>query len=223
MSYQVLIRQRDKPFHGVTANLHDKVPTPSGGGGGWEEVQLPHRAAVLIWRGRGLLKLTFSIIFDDQMKGDSVTANPTYQTLLHFWRPEPAPNHPPPEPPVLRLFASGDVIPYRNLDYVITNLEWGDATGDDDAQRTQQSLILEFTEFRADERLKTAAKAKPRTQRYKVRKGDTLSKIAREHGITAKALGAMQKPPIKDPRKLKVGQVIVVPVARVGRHVTKHR
>jgi hypothetical protein len=216
-NYRATIKQRDKPYHSVIAELHDRPPTPTGGGGGWEEVALPHRSAVLIWRGRGLLKQSFSIVFDEMLSGNTVIGTDTYHRLLAFWRPESSKPGPPPEPSILRLSAPGDIIPYKNLDYIISNLEWGQAQGDDDGIRTQQILTLEFTEYRADERLKTAAQTKPRTEPYVVKKGDTLAKIAKAHGTTAAALGAMQKPPIKDNRNLKVGHKIVVPVVKKGR------
>jgi hypothetical protein len=210
--YSVTIRQRDPPQHSVTAALHDKVPTPSEGGGGWEEVPLPKRGAVLIWRGRGLMKQSFSVIFDRFATGQSVIDD-TYQTLLRFWRPEGAAktvDYATVEPSILKLFSPGDAVPYKNLSWIISNLEWGEAQGDEEAQRTQQVLTLTFTEYRADERLRTAASK--RTKPYTVKPGDTLAKIAGKHHISAKALGELQKPPIKDNRQLQHRKKIVVPV-----------
>lgn len=210
--YQVTITQRDTPHHSVEATLYDRPPTPTEGGGGWEEVPLPKRGAVLIWRGRGLMKLSFSVVFD-AFADESSVIDGAYTTLLRFWRPEGGNtkhDYATDEPSVLKLNAKGDVIPYRNLAWVISSLEWGEGQGDEDGQRTQQVLVLTFTEYRADERLKAAA-AK-RTKPYTWQKGDTLAKVAERHHTSAAALGALQKPPVSDGRHYKAGKTkIVVP------------
>lgn len=210
--YQVSIVQRDPPNHGIVANLHDKPPTPSEGGGGWEEVTLPKRGSVLIWRGRGLMKQSFSLVFDSFLDEASVIDD-AYRTLLKFWRPEgtSAADDSTVEPSVLILGAQGDAIPYKNLAWVVSELSWGPAQGDAEGQRTQQIIELTMTEFRADERLRGAPHKAARTKPYKWKKGDTLKSVAKHFHTTPAKLGAMQKPPIKDGRKIKVHQVIVVP------------
>jgi LysM repeat protein len=45
--------------------------------------------------------------------------------------------------------------------------------------------------------------------RYRIRAGDTLTRIARQHGVTLKALNAAN--PNLDPTKLKIGQIILIP------------
>jgi hypothetical protein len=214
--YTVTIQQKFHPNHGITVALHDKPPTPTGGGGGWEEVPLPRRGAVLIWKGRPMMKLAFSIVFD-HFADASTVIDKGFDTLLNFWRPADAIGKV--EPSVLSLRSTGDLLtPYgETLDWIISNLEWANAQGDHIGQRTQQVLDLEFTEWRPDERLKTASqKGKPRTKPFKVKKGDTLANVARKYGISGKELGAMQKPPIKDPRKLQDRKTIVVPVGKTA-------
>lgn len=213
--YTVAITMRDPPYHGIIATLHDKPPTPQEGGGGWEEVQLPKRGSVLIWRGRGLMKMTLSVVFDGFAAGTPVIDD-TFQTLLHFWRPEgtAAADDSTVEPAVLRLSAKGHVVPYRNLSWVIDDLEWGDAQGDDGGERTQQVMTITFKEHRADERIKPqrAKKSKKsKTKPYTWKRGDTLASVAEKHHTTAAKLGAMQKPPVKDGRGYKPGHKIVVP------------
>lgn len=213
--FQVTIAQRDPPQHAVSLLMHDKPPVPSEGGGGWEEVSLPRRPAVLIWKGRGLMKLAFSVVIDRMVEDVSVYDS-AFRTLCHFWRPEGQKDSDTVEPSVLTLDSVGDVVPYKNLHWVLENLEWGEAQANDEGVRTQQILMLNFTEFRADVRLKpSSTKKAPRTQPYKWKKGDTLQKVAEHYGTTAAALGALQKPPIKDGRKLIPGKsVIVVPVGK---------
>lgn len=51
------------------------------------------------------------------------------------------------------------------------------------------------------------------TIKYTVKKGDTLSKIAKEYGVTiAQILATPQTPPIDNPNVISVGQVINIPV-----------
>jgi hypothetical protein len=210
--YLVTVAERDPPRHSCTVGLHDKPPTPSEGGGGWEEIALEKRAAVLVWKGRGLLKMTFSVVFDGTEDGRPVDeplpsgivpresnqgaggwvrikASPpaasTFTTLLHFWRPaEPV------EPPVVSLHSLGNVIPYtEGMDYVVTGLEWGEAVGDEQGRRIQQILNLSFTEYRPAEKLLTAAAAakakskRDRAQVHIVAKGETLDTIARHYKV----------------------------------------
>lgn len=212
--YRLTIAMRDPPKHAVVVSLHDKPPTPSDGGGGWEEVSMPRRPSVLIWKGRGLMKLSLSVVIDEMLADQSVYGD-AYTKLTRFWRPEgsqSAAHDDTVEPPVLKLAAKGDLVPYKNLAYVLSNLEWADATSNDSGERTQQILVLTFTEFRADERLKPGGgKKAARTKPYKVKKGEKLAQIARRYGITQKELGAMQKPPIRDSRNVE-GKTIIVPV-----------
>lgn len=213
--YQLTIAQADPPHHAVVVDLHDHVPTPTEGGGGWEEVQLPRRPAVLIWKGRGLMKMGLSVIFDGFISDTNVNDGPL-RTLLHFWRPEGGKNSDTEEPSVLTLASKGSVVPYTNLRWIIDDLEWGEAQGNAAGERTAQILMLTFKEFRADVRLKPGGRpaVHPRTKPHKVKPHETLGSIARKYGISQKALGAMQKPPIRDSRNVKVGQMLIVPATR---------
>jgi nucleoid-associated protein YgaU len=51
----------------------------------------------------------------------------------------------------------------------------------------------------------------PTPQIYVVKTGDTLSKIAKAHGVTLDALIAANQDTIKDPNKLQVGEKIIIP------------
>jgi nucleoid-associated protein YgaU len=52
----------------------------------------------------------------------------------------------------------------------------------------------------------------PTAQTYTIKKGDTLNKVAKKYGLTLDALLAANKATIKNADKIKVGQVIVIPV-----------
>lgn len=46
---------------------------------------------------------------------------------------------------------------------------------------------------------------------YEIKKGDTLSKIAKSHGVTVATIQHVNKNLIKDPNKISVGWVIHIP------------
>ena len=58
------------------------------------------------------------------------------------------------------------------------------------------------------------SKSKSSSKSYKVKKGDTLSEIARDNGTTVKKLKAAN-PQIKDLNKIKPGQAIKIPLPKV--------
>ncbi len=63
----------------------------------------------------------------------------------------------------------------------------------------------------APENPPAAPKASPAATTYSVRKGDTLSRIARKHGVSVRELADMNKISVSTP--LKVGQKVKVPAA----------
>jgi LysM repeat protein len=52
----------------------------------------------------------------------------------------------------------------------------------------------------------------PTPQTYTIKKGDTLNKIAKKYDLTLDELLAANKETIKNADKIKVGQVIIIPV-----------
>ena len=58
-----------------------------------------------------------------------------------------------------------------------------------------------------------AAPAEPRTQDYKVKPGDNLTRLARNAGTTPAELAKLNGVDEKELAKLKVGQIIKLPVA----------
>lgn len=210
------IEERDPPNVAVTARLGDKPPMPSslGGEGGWEEVALPKRSAVLVWKGRGLLRLAVPILFDRFIEGRPVAGD--YAKLLKMWRPD----SPTEEPPVVQISSPGDIVPYANLEWVVGNPEWGDLRADKGGSRTLQAFTLNLIEYRADERLQTADAARAtktaKQRTYRVERKDLaggLGGIAERLHIPGgwKALGAAQTPKIVDPRYIHAHQVLVIP------------
>jgi hypothetical protein len=207
------IYERDPPNHGLNVKLGDAIPTPSGGGGGYEEVPLPKRQAVTVWRGRSLMRMAITARFDDTDEEDAVES--AYETLVKMYRPDKDTT----PPPIVRVAASGDTIPLTAKavhGWTIEDLEWGEAQGNAAGERVEQILIIKLMEFNPDERLRTAQKKKGKTIVHEVKnpKKETLGWIAKHYHVKGgvKALKAAQHPPIKDPRHTHKGQKITVPL-----------
>lgn len=213
-AWQIRVFERDTPTNEVVAWLGDGAPTPSGGGGGHEPIDLPRRGAVSVWRGRsGLLSQSIPIVIGSVTGGVSVM--PMLHRLINMYRPD----SPTDEPPIVKVYAEGDTVLFQHLDYTLANFELGDAVANDAQIRVQQAVTLELQEHRPDERLMPASKTRragqsgnrrrrPRT--YRVRAGDTLSGIARRLDLDGwRELAKLNR--ISDPRELRVGQVLRVP------------
>lgn len=221
--FSVSIEMRDPPNHAITAELDDKPPVVKlPNGSGWEEVPLPKRKSVSIWKAAGLLQLAIPIIFDAPLHAhiagsfaEAHPVGPAYQTLLHMWRPVVSTD----EPPVVQVASPGDIVPYTELDYVVEDLEWGESLADEQGQRIRQHFVVTLKEHNADERLETADEARHRSGKqrlYRVQKRDLvhgLMGIAQRFHVRGgwKALGLLQHPQIHEPKRIKVGQVLVIP------------
>jgi hypothetical protein len=212
------------PFRSVTALLGDTPPTPAAGGGGYEVVPIPGRAPIVVWRHADLYTLSLPIVIDNFVGGKSVAD--VVGVLALMWA---GPDRTLPPPPV-RLRARGWAVPFRSIEWVISDLTWGDAEANEHGNRTRQMLTLELTEFNAEQRLgpyfypsppkKRAAVHRkkhgttPKSKRkVRVATGENLSIVAQRLGLAGgwQALGLAQSPPITDPRAVVVGQELRVP------------
>jgi hypothetical protein len=201
------------------------TPTPTGGGGGHEMLTLPKRRPVVVWKNAGLWVMSFDLTFDSYMKGESVADE--YADLVRMWRPLEEED----EPPTVKLDAVGDVVPMQHLSWVVTGLDWGAAEGNASGNRARQTFTVTVTEWNPDERLDfTPGKSSPSKKRrsknkrksgstsghassVKVKAGDTLSEIAQRNDVKGgwQALARAQRPPITDPRSIRVGQTLRLP------------
>lgn len=243
-SYRVRFYERDDPLRQLIAWLGDTPPTPSAGGGGYTAMTLPMRSAVSVWQGRGnLLVMDIPIMLwgGDQepvvpippprgtsgflmapgggiydIASPQTRAASTAQqadVLVKMWRPDDDTE----PPPVIRVSAPQNVVPFQHLPYWISDFTWGAAIGDQSARRIMQQLVIQVTEYREDETLQTIkAKKGPKAKRqrfYTVKAGDTLTAIAARYHLPNgwRQLAAAQHPAITDPRSLRVGQRLLIP------------
>lgn len=190
----------------VLGYLGEAVPTPAGGGGGYENVVMPKTAPVSVWRNKPDLTYSFEIIFSKFITEESVMDDVT--KLWRLYAPELAAE----PPPVVRFNAAGKLLPFEGQDWWINDLEWGDAEANFEGDRTLQRMTVHLTEYRPDvQLLRTRSHQWPAS--VKVKKGQTLATIAKKYHVPGgwRAIGKIQHPPINDPKKVKVGQTIRMP------------
>lgn len=220
--FKVTLYDRRTPSRSITALLGTDVPTVTDGGGGYQVITLPKRASVVSYGGRDAgvslsLPIRFAaerIIGSPRQPSRFRPISPQVNQLIKMWRPDSDRT----PPPVLKVRATNDLVPYAYLPYVLSDFEWGDAQADPaQAIRIIQDLTLTLLEYRADEHLQTQASRLPAANQtvYTVKKGDTLSSIAKRFGVTWKSIAAAQTPPITDPRKIKVGMKLSIPSSYV--------
>lgn len=221
--FRVVFRSEDRTLR-CRAYLGDSPPTPSGGGGGHEVVDRPGRKPVLVWRKGSLTVMTIPILIDDFIAGDAVAGE--YAGLVRMWRPLSPEDAPPP----IKVESDGDSVPFSHLTWRVTGLEWGEALANDSGNRTRQAFTVTLTEDSPDERIgaqSSGSGAKRRETKRKaergpavalpavrtVKAGETLATIATELKIKGgwRALGAAQNPKITDPRRVRRGQVLILP------------
>jgi hypothetical protein len=186
--------------------LGEAVPTPSGGGGGWENVAMPKRGSVSVWRGKGDLRLALEVIFSKFIEGENVLHD-----VVTLWRMY-SPPYAEESPPSITINAKGTLAPFEAVPWLIEEFEWGDAEANVHGNRSLQRISLTLLEYRRDPRI-------VRTSRHQwpamviVKKGWTLKTIAEKYKVPGgwRAIGKIQRPPITDPRKVKVNQHIRMP------------
>lgn len=244
--YRVTFYERTDPLNRIVAWLGDTPPTPSAGGGGYNAIALPFRSAVSVWQGRGnLLVMDVPImLYQDEPQVIAPQGPPRGQSgfvtagrgviynqssppsrpmstadqigrLMRMWRPDDDTE----PPPIIKLTGPGTAVPFQNLPWWVSDFAWGTVIGDENANRVMQQLVIQVTEYRADEELQTIHAKTPaankRQRSYVVRHGDTLTSIARKYHLRNgwRQLASAQHPPINDPRQIRVGQRLVIPPA----------
>lgn len=188
----------------------ESPPKETGGTAVWEVVDRPNKVGVTVFRGRTPVRVDLPVMFDAWKKGLSV--EPRIQMLKDMANPPAA--HAPP----LKIKVDGGY-PSRYLTWVVEGIDWGDAVLYNKIGttlvRVRQDATVHLLQFVSAELVhikKQAGRTPPRFTPYKVKKGDTLSKIAASHykdrdkwTVIGKANG------IRDNKGVKVGQTIKIP------------
>lgn len=211
-AYQIEIYDQDRPQRQVLCLLGESPPTPSSTAGDWNVVALPKRSAVTVWQGRSnLMLMDLPIVLGGSTSRDPEPVTDQLTRLLEMWRPSDDTE----QPAIVRIGCRGDAVPYRTLPWVINDIQWADAQGDQESWRVMQKLTLQLMEYRPDERLQTInvkAQKWSKHRTYVVKRGDTLTSIARRFKLKDwRELADAQHPKIRDPRNIRVGEKLTIP------------
>lgn len=194
--------------------LFDEDPaTPDSGYGGWEEIERARRTPLTDFTGSPLYRVPVPIVLDGFQEGLSVDND--VRSLVKMARP--VRGGPPP------IITVDGEIPHNQVEWVIEDLEWGEVIRRSrDAKLLRVHLVVKLLQYvdpdqvdiiKPGSRKKCRKRAKH--QRYTVKKSDKSLKTiaARELGASKcwRAIANKQKPKIRDPKKIKVGQVLKMP------------
>lgn len=183
-----------------------------GGGGGWDTVARPRRAAITQWNGRDPYAMDVPVLFDGWRDNDNV--EPDIARLNQMQMGKPRKTGPDSPPPTVQIDGA---VPIKGATWVITSIDWGDNViwhpQGDDGYRLRQDAVVHLLQFVAEERLAiSAAKLSP-GQLYTTKEGDTLIDVAKKYygdARKAKVIGRANK--IRNVhKKLKKGTHLKIP------------
>lgn len=202
----VALATSDPPSE-VRALLGEDPPTMSGGYGGWQELERPRRVALTHWPGTSPVRLTFGMVID----GFAVNAN--VEQFVRELEAMARPYHGGP-PPLVR---AGGSIPHREVLWVIESIDWGASVRNRRGKLVRQAATVALMQYVDAEPLSPAAHHRARhgarrRKRHRVAKGETLQAIAgKELGSAKRWKEIAQANGIRDPKRIKVGQVLRIP------------
>jgi hypothetical protein len=228
----------DSPAYSLTTLLGETSPTPTKGVqsyGGWQTIKRKRRRSLVEWLGVEPLTQDISIIMDGFANNTSVEG---MITQLERMAGRSRPGAPDAEPPLIH-FESLGVVPHDyhrepQTEWVIENLEWGDAERRGDGNRIRQAVTLTVAEYVEDDDLagltsaqrKKIAQAKRNAKKGKGAKGakekryvvkgssETMETIAaRELGKSSRWHEVKKlNPKLRDPnRVIPAGTIINLP------------
>ena len=190
-------------------------PTPpafAGGYGGWETIERPKRRPLNSWKAIPARTLELDLLLDGYADGQSKERD-----IAALERVATGSANTPPPP----VQIAGPGIPGSSLTWLIDDLTWGAALIDESGQRTRATLQLKLVE-RIDDQLlaitNPAKNLKPATgKRYRVKRGDTLTKIAARQLGSAKRwreiakLNVRKGHPRRSVKDVVVGEILRLP------------
>jgi hypothetical protein len=226
----ILIFEEIDPPSGQTAEKFvaymTKAPIPIAGYGGWSRVARPRRRALTEWVGRDSISMEFEFLIDtwEDRQGDWTEAKiRSLERMAGIGIPNTDP-----QPPLIEVDGRPEpLIPFgkkRNpgKKWFVDTLTWDKDSfiyGSTGNRRRAGGTVV-VTEFVEDERLDPIKRRrggkgkKGRRKKYRVKEGDTLSKIAARKDVygNAKLWRRIAKANnIRDPKNLKVGRELKIP------------
>lgn len=216
----------DSPRYQFKARLGEASPNITDGYGGWEIIPRPRRRGLVEWKGNDPRGVEIGILFDEFKQNTSVEPDIIQlEKMAGMYHPTEDR-----EPPLV-IFHSNGVVPHdyhdnNALQWVITEITWGDADRNEYGNRIRQAATITLWQHDSDHIVNTSAKkykkpttkiTKSRHKTHRVVKGETLATIAayelrdykRWHEIAKK--NPKHGKPRRSTKDLKVGEVLKMP------------
>lgn len=167
-----------------------KAPVVVAGYGGWSRVARPRRKALTEWVGRDSVSIQIEFMIDSLDEREHADWVEDKCRLLESFAGVESND---PEPPLLELHSYPDLLmPHGNarashVKWFLETLAWSadSVIYADGGNRLRAAGTMTVTQYVADDRIGPAKKRKTdgnseggRIKRYKIKKGDTLQKIA---------------------------------------------
>lgn len=198
------------------ALLGDGAVVPSDGYGGWEVRDRPRRTGLTRWRGVNPLRFDIPLLFDNFASGEGKPVEFQIRQLEKMAGLDKDVE----EPPIVGFNSAGviqhDARNWADGDWVIENIEWGDADRNAAGNITRQAATVKLLQYIEDDALSDESAAQRRKRKaktnnkpinkhkyYHVREGDTLIKIAVSQLNDSKKWRLLSKlNGIRDPHKV---------------------
>jgi LysM repeat protein len=185
------------------------APTITGGGGRWTVVPRPRRRSEIQWDGDDPYTMDVSIMFDGWIDDRNVERDiQRVNQMMHSqgqWLP----------PVTVRIAGA---LPVKGGVWVITGIDYGttvlwDADKHGRGFRYRQDAVLHLLQYLPETVLQFNRKPGTTTP-YRVSVGDTIASIAAKWRVTPAMV--TKKNNIRDPKKIKVGQRLLIPPSPFG-------
>lgn len=145
---------------------------PTGGYGGWDIVNRPRRLSLTQWNGRDPISMEVHLLFDGYANNDPIEDDCKKLEDMAF-------NNGFDPPPIVNI--TGDTVQHQGLDWVITNITWGDKINRRlDGQRLRQEATVSIIRYVATDKVQLTAAQRARFKTPKPPKGKPKKPV---HGI----------------------------------------
>jgi hypothetical protein len=206
----------------ATLTFADGAPIVTEGYGGWQVISRPREVGVVEWQGRSPMAIEIPFMIDywfDEHRYPKNLGELCENQIKSLERLAGIGSHK--QPPVCRV-NSGGVIPHDysinpSIQWVIESLTWDRSVElrRENGRRLRAGGSLVIRQFLTARDILHKIKANNRARipsTYRVRRGDTLSKIAKKlYGDSHKWKIIADANHIRDRRHLKINQILKIP------------